>query len=444
MLLGMTTQSAATHYLDHIRERQVRAEAALTTEGFETLILDAGSPFTHFADDQDAPFRTNPQFASWVPLEGPHHKLVIRAGHRPRLVVVRPDDYWYEPIELGSPYWLEPFEVQVVPDAERAWAAAHGHGRTAFVGDASAQAKAHGLHDDGLNPQRLAARLDWDRSYKTAYEVACLEEATRVSARAHHEAKRAFLEGASELEIHHVYLEAAGCVEHALPYESIIALDEKGAFLHYVNKRTKRGGRVLLIDVGAKHAGYGCDITRTWTAPACDTLFRDLVQSMDRIQLDLCNAVKPGVPYLQLHLDAHRRIGSLLHSAGVLDCGGDEALALGLTRPFFPHGLGHFLGIQVHDVAGRQATPSGGTAPPPADHPYLRTTRTIEERMLFTIEPGLYFIDMLLKPMRSSPLARHVRWDLVDRLMPCGGIRIEDNLLVTAHGHRNLTRPHLP
>ena len=110
-------------------------------------------------------------------------------------------------------------------------------------------------------------------------------------------------------------------------------------------------------------------------------------------------------------------------------------------RTLLPHGLGHFLGLQVHDVAGHQAAPEGGTKEPPARHPFLRTTRTIEEGQVFTIEPGLYFIPMLLREHRAGDTAACFDWDLVDRLTPCGGIRIEDNVLVTADGHRNLTRP---
>jgi len=119
-------------------------------------------------------------------------------------------------------------------------------------------------------------------------------------------------------------------------------------------------------------------------------------------------------------------------------------VALGLTRPFYPHGLGHHLGIQVHDVAGKLAGPDGSIAPPPAAHPTLRTTRTIETGHVITIEPGLYFIPMLLRPFRENEHKARFDWKLIDELAPNGGIRIEDDMLVTATGGRNLTRPHLP
>jgi Xaa-Pro dipeptidase len=189
--------------------------------------------------------------------------------------------------------------------------------------------------------------------------------------------------------------------------------------------------------------GYCSDITRTWTRKECDTRFRHLVKGMDKLQLELCDKVVPGLPYPDLHAAAHVLIGDLLHELGILRVTGEEAFDQGLTSPFFPHGLGHFLGIQVHDVGGRQKEPAGGIVPPPAKSPYLRTTRKIEEQHVFTIEPGCYFIEMLLRPHRNGPKAECFDWKQIDELTEFGGIRIEDNVLVTASGHRNLTRPHI-
>ena len=139
------------------------------------------------------------------------------------------------------------------------------------------------------------------------------------------------------------------------------------------------------------------------------------------------------------------RLGVGLFAGDIVDLKAEpgEAVALGLTRPFYPHGLGHHLGLQVHDVAGKQANPKGDPQPPPPQHPNLRTTRTIEPRQLFTIEPGLYFIPMLLRPFRQNEHASRFNWKLIDELTPVGGIRIEDNILVTESGGRNITREYL-
>ena len=104
-----------------------------------------------------------------------------------------------------------------------------------------------------------------------------------------------------------------------------------------------------------------------------------------------------------------------------------------------PHGVGHLLGIQVHDVAGHQQSTRGDMLAPPAHSPMLRNTRQCAEGMVFTIEPGCYFIPLLLEAERQSDRSGLYNWDLIDQLYYMGGIRIEDNVCVTADGVENLT-----
>jgi Xaa-Pro dipeptidase len=131
----------------------------------------------------------------------------------------------------------------------------------------------------------------------------------------------------------------------------------------------------------------------------------------------------------------------VLRDAGVLqDIDAEAAVSTGLTAHFLPHGLGHLLGLQVHDVGGFHPAPGAAPVPAPPGHPSLRLTRELARDFVVTVEPGVYFIPSLLAKLQAGALARHVDWSLVDELRPCGGIRIEDNVLVTADGHRNLTR----
>jgi Xaa-Pro dipeptidase len=235
-----------------------------------------------------------------------------------------------------------------------------------------------------------------------------------------------------------------GCTEAELPYTTIVAFDEKAATLHYETKRSLRNGKVLLLDAGAQVRRYPCDITRTTTAAVGDPRFAELVRRVDELEQELVRAATPGRPYLDVHLEAHRGVARVLADLRLVRVSAEEALAKGYTHPFFPHGIGHHLGIQVHDVAGRQADPSGTPAPPPKEHPYLRNTRPIEPGHVFTIEPGIYFIPMLLRPFRSGKDAAAFDWAAIDALAAFGGVRVEDNVAVTAGGPRNLTREHLP
>jgi Xaa-Pro dipeptidase len=430
----------ATLFREHIRERQKKTGDALAAAGYDVLVLSSGRPHTYFADDRDAPFETVPHFAHWCPLRGPHHLLCIEPRKKPRLIRYAPEDYWYEPRALGDPFWLPEVELVESGTVDKVWEALGKPGRAAYIGNEIDRAQAAGL---AVNPSSLVSRLDWDRAYKTDYELQCLDEASALGAKGHLAAKSAFESGATELEIHYAYVRAMEVTDNDLPYTSIVALDEKAAFLHYENKRDVGSGRVLLIDSGGKSRGYCSDITRTHVARDCDSRFVALRDGMEKLQQDLCRQVRPGVPFPDLHREGHRKIGALLKEVGVLRAEPEEAEAKGWTRPFSPHGLGHHLGLQVHDVGGHLKDPEGNKAPPPPEHPYLRNTRVLEERHVFTVEPGLYFIEMLLRPFREGEASDRFDWKLIEELSPFGGIRIEDNVVVTNEGHRNLTRAYL-
>jgi Xaa-Pro dipeptidase len=428
-------------FLEHLKERLAYAERAMDANGFDSLVISSGRAFTYFADDQDAPFNTVPHFRHYCPITGPHHVLKLQPGKRPLLVRYAPEDFWYEQLPLGTPFWLEGFDLIEAPNLEAVWAAVGRPERAGYIGNEPEPARAAGMEP---NPSGLTAFLDWGRSYKTPYEVHCLEQATVRGAKGHQAARQAFLAGASELEIHYAFVEAVECLEFELAFPSIVALNEKGATLHYENKRSLRKGQTLLLDCGARTLGYASDITRVTTAPGCDPRFQALVAGMERNQRELAAAVAPRVPFGDLHHLSHVKLAALLKEHGILDADPEQAVDLGLTRPFYPHGLGHHLGIQVHDVAGKLAGPDGSFAAPPARHPSLRTTRVLEPGQVITIEPGCYFIPMLLQPFRESSQSHRFNWKLIDQLCPLGGIRIEDDLLVTATGGRNLTREQLP
>jgi Xaa-Pro dipeptidase len=161
---------------------------------------------------------------------------------------------------------------------------------------------------------------------------------------------------------------------------------------------------------------------------------------MEVLQQELIEQIIVGRPYLDLHVAAHEGICEILMQHEIARGSYDELMNEAISAIFFPHGLGHLLGIQVHDVGGRQCNRQGDLLPPPAEYPALRNTRTIEPGQVFTIEPGLYFIPSLLNKERSSARGKLINWKLIEQLIPLGGIRIEDNVLVAARGAQNLTR----
>ena len=225
-----------------------------------------------------------------------------------------------------------------------------------------------------------------------------------------------------------------------------MAWDDRAAILHYGTKRRSRPspGHTFLIDAGACVHGYASDVTRTYVREGVHPAFQEALTRLEALQAQLVARVAPGVGFVELHAEAIAGIAAILVDIGVLRVGVGEALESGFALPYMPHGLGHHLGLQVHDVGGRQVTREGEHRPPPDEHPYLRTTRELDAGHVVTIEPGLYFIPLLLEPFRSGAGARAFAWKLVDELCACGGIRIEDDVLVKETGVDNLSRAFVP
>ncbi|MGH8399381.1 MAG: M24 family metallopeptidase, partial [Gammaproteobacteria bacterium] len=194
----------------------------------------------------------------------------------------------------------------------------------------------------------------------------------------------------------------------------------------------------FLIDAAAQVHGYAADITRTYSA--ANDEFQSLIDALDREQQALGHEVRPSTDFKALHLEAHHAIARLLHDFHFVRLSAEEIFAQGISRTFLPHGLGHLLGLQVHDVGGLMANPRGDPIPRPDGHPNLRSTRILRENFVTTIEPGLYFIASLLDKLKTSAYGRHVNWPKVDEFRQYGGIRIEDNVVARASGPDNLTR----
>lgn len=428
-------------YADHLATVMERTRTALAAGGYERLLVYAGRAPLRFLDDREYPYTANPHFKWWVPLlSHPDCWIAYRPGERPVLLYHQPVDFWYLPPADPSGYWTDGFDIRVIRNPGEARPLLQGAGRTAVLGELPDDIAAWGLGD--VNPAPVIASLHYDRAAKTPYELACMRQASRLGAAGHRAAERAFREGASEYEIHLAYCRATGHTDLDLPYDNIIAINAHGAVLHYQGRDRdpvpRDGRRSLLIDAGASFAGYACDITRTFSYR--DDEFADLIAAMDAMQQRLCGEVRAKLDYPSLHFAAHHELAAVLVEANLVTCSPESAVEQGITRVFFPHGLGHYLGLQVHDVGGFQADRSGTVIPRPEKDPFLRLTRRIEADHVMTIEPGLYFIEPLLAPLRESAAGRDVDWARVDAFRPCGGIRVEDNVRALEGGHENLTR----
>jgi Xaa-Pro dipeptidase len=429
--------SLASLYPQHFSTLLERADAALELGGFDHLLIAAGTPLRKFLDDQDYPFVVSPHFKHWLPLtDAPGSWIAYTPGSKPKLIFLQPRDYWHVVPQAPHGYWVEHFDIVIVRNTADAVAQLPG-GKRAVI--AAACPIVDGI--EANNPAAVLDYLHWHRSYKTPYELELMREASRIGTRAHRAAAQAFFAGASELAIHQAYLAAAGQTDAELPYASIVGLNEHGAVLHYTHfdRTPPVHHRSFLIDAGASAAGYASDITRTHAATEA-TEFQALIDSVDAAQRGFVSKVRAGQSYPDLHIHAHHVLAGVLREHGFIRMSEESAVESGVTAAFFPHGLGHPIGLQVHDVAGFQQNERGGSIARPAEHPYLRMTRVLEPGMVVTIEPGLYFIDMLLDELKAKPQASDVDWAKVDHFRQFGGIRIEDDVVCTGDAPENLTR----
>lgn len=426
-------------FAKHLEQLLANTREALQANGFDCLAVHSGSLHTQFLDDMPYPFKVNPQFKRWVPLLEQHDCWILLShSAKPTLLYFQPVDFWHKVHPLPQEAWVDEFDVVTIDSAEKALEHIPDKPSTAVI--AEPHASKHLPEKAVLNPKALLAGLDFDRAIKSEYEIECMRRANRLGVRAHMAAAEAFRAGESEYGIHQAYCQAIGVREQQLPYNSIVALNTHASVLHYqvLETRAPKPMRSFLIDAGAGFNGYASDITRTWTTS--DGEFHALIEAVDAMQQRLVAGVRADTLYVDLHRQAHREVAAVLRDFGLARASEEALVEQGVTRAFFPHGLGHLIGLQVHDVGGFYADRRGKVAPAPDDHPHLRLTRRLEPGFAITIEPGVYFIESLLGELAAGECGKLIDWAKVDALRPYGGVRIEDDVVVTGAAPENLTR----
>jgi Xaa-Pro dipeptidase len=294
----------------------------------------------------------------------------------------------------------------------------------------------------------LRNAIEVSRVTKSPYEVALIAHANRVTAAAHLAAMRAAARGAtSERELDAVFAKECtvrGCREQA--YHSIVAGGTAAATLHYVRNDAPLEGKLLvLLDAGAELRCYAADVTRTFPLPPAGhaggpvkfaPTARAVYEIVLRMQDECLAMLREGVVWDDVHLHAHRVAVEGLLALGVLRGGTvDEILAARTSVAFFPHGLGHYLGMDTHDTGGNPNYKD-------ADHMfrYLRVRGKLPAGCVITVEPGVYFCRFIIEPYLKDPEhSKYIDEAVLDKYWDVGGVRIEDDVLVTAEGHENLT-----
>lgn len=443
--LHLTTANYAKHIAKLVNDYSDALKWASSDNAkIGAVLIHSGCEKHYYADDRGVPFQAYGHLLHWIPIHRPNQFVYFRPNEQPIYFQIIPSDFWYEQSIEMEECWSEEFSVinlsslaELVEQVSRL-----SKSDIAYLGEESSVAESLAIDNALINPKRLISFLDFSRAIKTDYELDQLRAANQIALKGHDAAKTCFLQGGTEFEIHMAFLQASNCLEDESPYTNIVALNEKAAILHYQFKRKKNSenGRVLLIDAGCRVRAYGSDITRTSTSDDAHPIFQSLLGAMEKLELELVAEVQAGIAYQTIHDSALTKIAQLLIEYDICSGSMEQLLSMNLPQIFMPHGVGHLLGIQVHDVGGHQSDHAGALLSPPENSPALRNTRTMECDMVFTIEPGLYFIPLLLEPERATSKGNLINWKLIEELYPCGGIRVEDNIRVSSGTAENLTR----
>lgn len=277
------------------------------------------------------------------------------------------------------------------------------------------------------------------RVVKTPYEIALISEANRVSNEAHLAAMRAATMAKSEADLEAVFHSTCtrmGCRNQA--YSSIVASGPSAATLHYVrNDAELKNKQMVLLDAGCEKMCYASDVTRTF--PVSGTFAkeaRSIYELVLRMQTECMEMMKEGVKWEDVHLHAHRVGIEGLLNLGILRGGSvDELLENRTSTAFLPHGLGHYLGMDTHDTGG-----NANYADPDPMFRYLRVRGTLPANSVITVEPGIYFCRYIIEPfLKDEKHKNYIDEAVLEKYWDVGGVRIEDDVVVTKEGVVNLT-----
>ena len=310
--------------------------------------------------------------------------------------------------------------------------------------------KLMGVDDEGLTKlvsQQLIAAVVKLRSIKDQYEISEIEKAVDVAWIMHTTAMKMAFPGNYEREL-------AGAIEgialsHGGPVSFPVILSMDGQTLHnHYHGNELHEGRMVVCDAGAETAMcYASDITRTFPVGGkFSTRQSDIYNIVLKANMETIKASIPGRTYREVHLMAARIIAGGLKELGLMKGDLDEAVALGAHALFFPHGLGHMLGLDVHDMEGLGENYVGYNESLKRSEQfglaYLRLGRELEPGFVVTNEPGCYFIPALIDQWKGEQKhAQFINYDQVEKYRGFGGVRIEDDVLITESGSKVLGTP---
>lgn len=286
---------------------------------------------------------------------------------------------------------------------------------------------------------KLRSALDTLRVIKTPLEITFMQRANDISKKGHVAAIKNVKAGLAEYQLQAILekeFRDNGATHNAYP--SIVATGANAAVLHYHhNSASCQKSDLVLIDAAAEWHGYAADVTRAFPVSGrFSSAQKDIYAIVLKTQKDCIKLVRPGLSMIDLHRRSCEIITEGLQKLRIIkNFPIAELLKKEIHRVFYPHGIGHLLGLDVHDVGPITQIPKKQQKPKS-----LRTTRILKAGNVITVEPGIYFIEAFFDSQEArKKYAPYIDWKIADRYRSVGGIRIEDDVLVTKTGYKNLT-----
>ncbi len=430
---------SSNHYADLRRALEKRLSDGL-------ILLEGGKPVVRNFD-VEYPFRQKSDFLYLTGFEEPGAWLLIDPKRKKHtLFIPKADDHhrvWIGELpsleESRQRYGFS--EALHHTDLEKVLKRAQAGHRKIYT-EASSKKELKKIIKLPIFASEFRDALDELRAVKTEGELSLLQKANDVSGQAHIQVMRRAKPGQYEYQIQSVFeSECLNAGLNLLGYPTIVAAGKNAAVLHY-NKNTAeiKSGELVLIDAGAECGGYSADITRTFPANGKFTSQqRDIYSIVLETQKRSIERSVTGAISADLHVGSMRLIAEGLKSLGLLKGDVEGLVESGAVRVFYPHGLTHMLGLDVHDVTGGKKR----HIPNPTKIP-VRFVAKLEPGFVITMEPGIYFIKFLLEsPKIKEKYRGQIDFEKASRFLNFGGVRIEDDIVIQPHGPPlNLT--HVP
>ncbi len=307
----------------------------------------------------------------------------------------------------------------------------------------------------GENPYRLKSRVSKklieavvaQRSIKSEEEVAEIEYAMEIAYQMHTTAMHMAKPGVIERDIAGAIEGIASSLGNGLSFPSIVSKNGQTLHNHY-HRNVLKEGDLLVCDAGAESLlHYASDITRTTPVGGKFSYQqKEIYEIVLTAQKNAINMIKPGVKHLDVHLTASKIIAAGLSQLGIMKGDLNSAVKAGAHALFIPHGLGHMMGLDVHDMENLGENNVGYDAKTKRSDQfglaYLRLAKELQPGFVFTCEPGIYFIPELIDQWKvKKKFKNYIDYDKLEQYRNFGGIRIEDDILVTQTGYKVLGRP---